>query len=173
MTSRAPLAIALALVVVPGAISLSGCSACGPPQSAAAQDEVVAELDGGVVQRTVIVPIPVPAPEERPAPEPDAPANCYEVAASRTSLTDQQIAQLCGGAWSSAPIECYLEARDRLTITDPQRIGLCRCAESTAPVDCYRRLQRSRALTDVQVEALCAPVIALGLLDNCRPVGGF
>ncbi|AKF03772.1 hypothetical protein [Sandaracinus amylolyticus] len=173
MTSRAPLTIALALVVVPGALALSGCSACGPPQSASAQDEVVVEADGGVVQRTVIVPVPVPAPEERPAPEPEAPATCYEVAANRTNLTEQQIALLCSGAWSSAPIQCYLDARARLTITDPQRIGLCRCADSTAPVDCYRRLQRSRALTDVQVESLCAPVIALGLLDNCRPAGGF
>lgn len=159
----------IALIAVAGGALLSGCEGCAT-RSARAQDD---GGDGGAPpapaeERIVVVPVPIPA---SPEPEPQAPATCYERAFDRTSLVDTQIVALCSGAWNAGPADCYLAARRRLSITDPQRVALCRCASSDAPVDCHRHMQRETFLTDLEILELCAPVSALGLLPNCRPLG--
>lgn len=135
-------------------LTLGGCEGCGRARHARAQ-----ATDGGVAQSQ---------------PGPSYVANCYVLAGRNTRLTDLQIEALCLGAPTpTGPVDCYLAARSSLSIADDQRIELCRCSGSAEPVACYRRLRTEAALTDVQIAGLCAPAQTLGLLPNCRPVGGF
>ncbi len=144
----------IVLLSIAACLTLSGCEECGAARHARAQ-----AADGGV------------APYQ---PGPSNVANCFALAGRDTGLTDLQIEALCLGAPTpTGPVDCYRAAQRSLGVADMQRIELCRCSSSAEPVACYRRLRTEAALTDTQITALCAPAQALGLLANCRPIGGF
>ncbi len=132
------------------ALLLSGCTSCNVDHTARAQG-----LDAGV------------------RPGPDTTATCFVQGQRSTALLQTQVNELCVGAPTpTGPVDCYVAATSHLILTDPQKIGLCHCARSTEPVDCYLRLQRESMLITSQIETICSPTINLGLLPNCRPIGG-
>jgi hypothetical protein len=142
------------LLSIAAFLTLSGCEGCGTARHARAQ-----AADGGV------------APYQ---PGPSYVASCFVLASRSTGLTDRQIGALCLGAPTpNGPVDCYLAAHHSLGVADAQVIDLCRCSSSSEPIACYRRLRTEAALTDDQIAFLCAPTQTLGLLANCRPIGGF
>lgn len=57
---------------------------------------------------------------------------------------------------SELPLDCYQDGQNHTSLTDEQLIQLCRCAESAGPIDCFRRADVTTTLTDEQIIRLCA-----------------
>lgn len=146
------------LVAIVASAPLGGCTGCDAHPHASAQGP-----DGGVA--IIIV--------EPTGPALSAAATCFLVARRFSNLTDVQIEALCLGAPTpTGPADCYRASR-RLALTDDQRLILCRCSPSAEPVACFRRVDSQTGLTDQQIQTLCSPVLSLGLLANCRALGGY